>query len=437
MIKSPTFAKGKDDKKRKDMAVAAAMQKAGRSTQYANLAFLGSTSASVPMAKPRKYEPEPEDEGKGEPDKKEKTPEEQAAEEANAEGSVPADDQAAHGDENMNEEQVAAEEGPPEGHEDWLKHYEYAHAHGTHPLAYGMAQDYVSRMQQEAEQQQPEHEETEEEKQAREEAEAQNALEGGSEQMPEPQGDKEENPVQAQYGLASAMPAGMGGAALGAGIGSLVPGLGTAAGAAIGGGGAALGGLTLQNANTPVTYAAVNAVIQPLLKEVAGLKKTQTTVNKEREQERAALIKLMEKAAVSDVKLKMYQLGELGVVGTADEQSEQYQAIANHLLSLDEDTREAKFTEIATNWAKDEAVAYQRRGAPIGDFLQLAQQEPAPRKDKNGKPMKKLPNEEQTDQALAYLRSPEGKEKTKGMDHKAAWATCLNYAMNGEQVVTG
>lgn len=278
-------------------------------------------------------------------------------------------------------EEPQGEEMAPEGHEEWLRHLE--HASKTHPLVYGLVKDYADRMaagQQPGAEGEPPPEEAPpedvppgEEASAEgaeggepamtpEEEEAQRALSGGHEEMPEPTGDEQP------------------------------------------------GAVPMQDNQMPVEYA---EYLQAVVSEIGSLKAELQKIKAERVRDQKDLAKLSKTAAEKETELLVYQLGKAGVKKVATKEGRKQ--VYDHLLGLDSASRHAKYAEIVTNYAKDEAVSYADANAPVGEFLPVS--------DESANTKKPVFDDAKLDIALKYMRAT-----------NKPWAECQAYAENSTVV---
>ncbi len=352
-------------------------------------------------------------------DEKEK---EQEAQKTDAESASYDDDEQKEGQQGGEPaagQEVRPEEEAPEGHDEWLKHFE--HAAKTHPLVYGMVQHYADQMAEGQEGQQAE--KSPEEKEAEE---AEKALSGGQEKMPDPTGDDaaEAKPYgllpgsSLEEGVAKVgrkAAGGLGGSALGGlaglGVGGLLghPGAGAAIGAGLGGG---AGALSMNDNQIPVEYA---AAFQAVASEIGTLKNQVSKLRNERSKDQKEIAKLSKTASEKDAQVLMYQFTKAGVKEVSTREG--YERVYKHLLALPQADRAKKAAEIMAYWAKDEALVYEDRGAPVGDFLPVS--------DISGESRKAEFDNSKLEVALNYMR------KT-----RKPWQECVAYAMN-ETVVNG
>jgi hypothetical protein len=212
---------------------------------------------------------------------------------------------------------MGAEQGPqePPGHAEWLANFEYALQ--TNPTLYGLAQLYEHMMADQGGQ-----EEQPVDPQAAEEAATQEAMSGGAEEVPLPEG--EQKPEEA---------------------------------------------LAMQNSDQVITYA---EAFEQVANAIGGLRQEIASLKSDRTKKDAELAKLTLKAAEKDTDNLIYQLEYAGVKALGDPKKKA--EIKKKLLGMNEVSRKAEAAQILAYWEKDEAVQYAAKGAPIGDFLQITDQ---------------------------------------------------------------
>jgi hypothetical protein len=243
---------------------------------------------------------------------------------------------------------------PPAGHDEWLANFHYALQ--TDPTLYGLAQLYEHMMsgQEEAD------------PAAAEQAATQEALSGGVTEAPLPEG--EQKPEEA---------------------------------------------VAMQNSETSVTYA---EAFQQVASAIGSLRSEVASLKTDRAKKDAELSRLSAKAAEKDTDILIYQLESAGVKALGDPKKKE--EIRRHFLSIGENDRAAKASEMLAYWDKDEAVQYAAKGAPVGEFIHVTD-----KKVNGGKPPKF--GEAELRKATEYMKK----------NPKATWDECKTYAMNGEAVV--
>jgi hypothetical protein len=319
------------------------------------------------------------------------------------------------------------EDMPPDGHDQWRRHFEYACKYD--PTLYGLVRQYADAMAGEAQQEDPAGDPNGDpnadpgadpnadpgadpvaegdpgDEQAPSPEEVADLLAEGAGPMPEPEGDGGQ-PPQEQYGLvkgaAGALGGGVAGGMLGTGVGALVgkPEVGGDIGAGLGAAAGGYKGLTMQNNEAPVNYQA----------ELAQLKKRQAAFEQALRAKDQEVAQLKAVNARREGEMLVYQLAQEGYV--ADRAA--YDGLVEYMAAVDPAGRDAKAKEIRSYWRKDESAAYAAQGAPVGDFVSATD-----RKVEGGAPAKF--GDAQLDAALAYLRRNPGK----------SWEECQQYAMNG------